>query len=39
MVYLDMDTIEQLVLWTLTEQNNTMNNVLAPSVWPYVKPK
>ncbi|CAF2638727.1 unnamed protein product [Rotaria sp. Silwood2] len=31
------DTIEQLVLWTLTEKNNTMNNVLAPSVWPYVK--
>jgi hypothetical protein len=32
------DTIEQLSLWTLTEANNTMNNVLAPSVWPYVTP-
>jgi hypothetical protein len=31
------DTIEQLSLWTLTEANNTMNNVLAPSVWPYVR--
>ena len=30
------DTIEQFSLWTLTEANNTMNNVLAPSVWPYV---
>jgi hypothetical protein len=32
------DTIEQFTLWTLTEANNTMNNVLAPSVWPYVGP-
>jgi hypothetical protein len=32
------DTIEQFILWTLTEQNNTMNNILAPSVWPYVRP-
>jgi hypothetical protein len=32
------DTIEQLTLWTLAEANNTMNNVLAPSVWPYVGP-
>jgi hypothetical protein len=32
------DTVEQLALWTLTEGNNTMNNVLAPSVWPIVGP-
>jgi hypothetical protein len=32
------DTVEQLTLWTLTEANNTMNNVLAPSVWPIVGP-
>ena len=30
------DTVEQLSLWTLAEANNTMNDVLAPSVWPYV---
>lgn len=30
------DAVEQLVLWTLTEANNTMNNVLSPKVWPYV---
>lgn len=32
------DAVEQLVLWTLTEANNTMNNVLSPKVWPYVTP-
>ena len=32
------DTVEQLTRWTLTEQNNTMNNILAPSVWPIVGP-
>jgi hypothetical protein len=32
------DTVEQLTRWTLTEHNNTMNNVLAPSVWPIVGP-
>jgi hypothetical protein len=32
------DSVEQLSLWTLTEANNAMNNVLAPSVWPYVTP-
>jgi hypothetical protein len=32
------DTLEQLSLWTLAEANNTMNNVLAPSVWPIVGP-
>ncbi len=32
------DTVEQFTLWTLTEANNTTNNVLAPSVWPYVGP-
>ena len=32
------DTVEQLTLWTLAEANNTMNNVLAPSVWPIVGP-
>ena len=30
------DTVEQLSLWTLAESNNTMNSVLAPSVWPVV---
>ena len=30
----NFDTIEQHTRWTLTEQNNTMNNILAPSVWP-----
>ena len=32
------DTLEQLSLWTLVDANNTMNNVLAPSVWPVVGP-
>ena len=32
------DTVEQLTRWTLTEENNTMNNILAPSVWPIVGP-
>lgn len=32
------DTVEQLSLWTLAEANNTMNNILAPSVWPFVGP-
>lgn len=32
------DTTEQLTLWTLVDNNNTMNNVLSPSVWPYVRP-
>lgn len=32
------DTVEQLVLWTLTEANNTMNNVLSPKAWPFVGP-
>jgi hypothetical protein len=32
------DAVEQLSVWTLTEANNTMNNVLAPSVWSYVRP-
>jgi hypothetical protein len=32
------DSVEQVVLWTLTEANNTMNNVLSPKVWPYVGP-
>ncbi|CAF4601694.1 unnamed protein product [Rotaria socialis] len=32
------DTIEQLSLWTLVDNNNTMNNILAPSVWPFVGP-
>ncbi|CAF1292738.1 unnamed protein product [Rotaria magnacalcarata] len=30
------DTIEQLSLWTLVDNNNTMNNILAPSVWPFM---
>ena len=30
------DTVEQLSLWTLAEANNTMNDILAPSVWPIV---
>jgi actin-related protein len=32
------DTVEQITRWTLTEQNNTMNNVLSPSAWPIVGP-
>ncbi|CAF1103325.1 unnamed protein product [Adineta steineri] len=32
------DSIDQQPrFWTLTEQNNTINNVLAPSVWPIGK--
>jgi hypothetical protein len=31
------DTVEQFTRWTLAEQNHTMNNVLAPSVWPIVE--
>ena len=31
------NTVEQLTFWTLTEQNNTLNNVLSPKVWPIVK--
>jgi len=30
------DTVEQVTLWTLTEANNTMNNILSPRVWPIV---
>jgi hypothetical protein len=30
------DTVEQITRWTLTEQNNTMNNILSPSAWPIV---
>jgi len=32
------DTIEQLTRWTLTEENNALNNVLSPSAWPIVGP-
>lgn len=32
------DTTEELTFWTLTEQNNTLNNVLSPNVWPIVAP-
>ena len=30
------DTIEELGYWTLVDDNNTMNSILAPSVWPIV---
>ena len=32
------DTIEQLTLWTLTEENNALNNILSPRAWPIVGP-
>jgi hypothetical protein len=32
------DTVEQLTFWTLTEENNALNNVLSPSAWPIVGP-
>jgi len=32
------DTVEQLSLWAMTETNNTMNNIFAPTVWPIVGP-
>jgi hypothetical protein len=32
------DATEELTFWTLTEENNALNNVLSPSAWPIVGP-
>jgi hypothetical protein len=32
------DTLEELTFWTLTEDNNALNNVLSPKAWPIVGP-